>query len=333
MIERIASYETISIVGNVKNAGKTTVLNRLIQSEHDRLLGLTSIGMDGEALDNVTFLPKPRIMVYPGFLVATASKCLSEFAAGYEKIMASDINTPLGSINIVRILTAGHCLVAGPSDISSMEKIVDMLKALGAERIYVDGAFSRQGAAKITNAAILCIGANRSPVMDIVIDEAKTLVMQLTLKQTPEKMMFLEHCREVTAIDDAGNSENLGTNSVISDPVRVMSAIKKTTRYLYLPQALTSTFLKAVIKEKKYVNLKLVINSPVDLILDEKNARIMELSKERILVLRPVNLVGICINPFSPSGYVFDKDQFSEKIETAIGFPVIDVMEEKDDDE
>ena len=72
--EYIQGVRSLSIIGMCKNAGKTTVLNKLIAelNESSVCLGLTSIGRDGESTDLVTRTAKPGIYVYEGTLVATA---------------------------------------------------------------------------------------------------------------------------------------------------------------------------------------------------------------------------------------------------------------------
>ena len=52
----IAPYSSVSIIGMCKNAGKTTVLNRIIRevNGNGQTIALTSIGRDGENKDLVT---------------------------------------------------------------------------------------------------------------------------------------------------------------------------------------------------------------------------------------------------------------------------------------
>ena len=74
---KLNSVKTLSIVGMCKNAGKTTVLNRLLsQYGRKRTLALTSIGRDGESTDVVTGTEKPGIFVPQGTLIATAKDML-----------------------------------------------------------------------------------------------------------------------------------------------------------------------------------------------------------------------------------------------------------------
>ena len=76
LLRQLHQVKTMSIVGMCKNAGKTTVLNWFLShSPEDHVLGLTSIGRDGESTDVVTGTEKPSIFVPAGTLIATARIC------------------------------------------------------------------------------------------------------------------------------------------------------------------------------------------------------------------------------------------------------------------
>ena len=65
----------LGIAGTAKNTGKTTTTNAILACLRKRGIAvfLTSIGYDGENLDNVTGLPKPKIPVEPGDIIATGT--------------------------------------------------------------------------------------------------------------------------------------------------------------------------------------------------------------------------------------------------------------------
>ena len=72
LAESLKEYKSIGVAGMCKNAGKTTALNYLIKEyRNDTILGITSIGYDGEKQDEVTMMEKPRIRVYAGMFAAT----------------------------------------------------------------------------------------------------------------------------------------------------------------------------------------------------------------------------------------------------------------------
>ncbi len=68
----------LGLAGTAKNTGKTTTTAAIIQElrMRDIKFYLTSIGYDGENIDNITGLPKPKLRVKTGDIVATAEKCL-----------------------------------------------------------------------------------------------------------------------------------------------------------------------------------------------------------------------------------------------------------------
>ena len=68
--ELLRPHAAVTIVGLAKNAGKTTVVNHLLERLDGRI-GLASLGLDGEARDQLTGLAKPRIAPPAGALVLT----------------------------------------------------------------------------------------------------------------------------------------------------------------------------------------------------------------------------------------------------------------------
>jgi len=55
----------VGIAGTAKNTGKTTTTSAILDELYNMEIpiGLTSIGYDGEEIDNITRLPKPRLFV------------------------------------------------------------------------------------------------------------------------------------------------------------------------------------------------------------------------------------------------------------------------------
>ncbi|MHB8951259.1 MAG: hypothetical protein ACYC4S_19745, partial [Rhodoferax sp.] len=69
---------TLAVMGMTKNTGKTVALNHLLAkaAAAQVAVGVTSIGRDGEERDQVFYVPKPPVLVWPGTLVATARNTL-----------------------------------------------------------------------------------------------------------------------------------------------------------------------------------------------------------------------------------------------------------------
>src|SRR6266571_8493255 len=77
-----AHISRLALIGLAKNVGKTTATNHLLETligenlYRAEELALTSLGLDGEATDALTGLPKPRYVPQAGLLVATAANLL-----------------------------------------------------------------------------------------------------------------------------------------------------------------------------------------------------------------------------------------------------------------
>src|SRR5712691_10967014 len=79
-----ANIHRLALIGLSKNVGKTTAMNHLLETLiSEKLyrsddLALTSLGLDGEATDALTGLPKPRYVPQAGLLVATTAELLRQ---------------------------------------------------------------------------------------------------------------------------------------------------------------------------------------------------------------------------------------------------------------
>ena len=92
---------SLAVVGLVKNAGKTTVVNALM-ANCDHRFGLTSLGLDGERTDHLTGLAKPSIAPPAGTLVATTQGSLERSRYSMEALEELPFHTPLGRVVIGR---------------------------------------------------------------------------------------------------------------------------------------------------------------------------------------------------------------------------------------
>jgi hypothetical protein len=79
-----ARIARLALIGLAKNVGKTTTTNHLLETllggelYRAEELALTSLGLDGEAIDALTGLPKPRYVPQAGLIVATTADLLDQ---------------------------------------------------------------------------------------------------------------------------------------------------------------------------------------------------------------------------------------------------------------
>jgi len=291
MIDLLAPYKSISIIGMDKNVGKTTLLNYLIKefSTNGISLALTSIGRDGEDIDVVTNTPKPRIYVPKNTIIATAEGLLPQCDITLEIKSITPYPTPLGRIVIIRALSAGYVQLAGPSIVSQMAELVQNFG--DADKIIVDGAISRKTFADptITQSAVLCTGASLASNMNVVIAQTRHAVDILTLPKFPE------------------NADVIPMEGAVSEGK-----------------------IKTLITSGKDLQGKTIVaDDPTKILITAPTYEKLRIKGASLAVKTPVNLVAVAVNPFSPRGVSFSPTEFLAKMQTLLTVPTFDILLQK----
>ena len=165
-------HGVIGIAGTAKNTGKTTALNALLTIAHSRRVpaAVTSIGYDGESIDNVTGLSKPRIVLHPGAIATTARSCVP--SSGWDILANTGCTTALGELVVVRCREAGVIVLAGPNRRSELARVVRLMQSSGPAFVLVDGALNRLAPMAVADAFILSTGAARTQALATLAQEA-----------------------------------------------------------------------------------------------------------------------------------------------------------------
>lgn len=190
-----ARISRLSLVGLAKNVGKTTATNALLQALLDEQLyeagelGLTSLGLDGESVDALTGLPKPRYVPRAGLLVATTGELLRQAegeGARFERLQQLAGRTALGPVFLARVEQPGRVVIAGPTLLKDLRAALDRFAAYGVNLGIVDGAINRLGAAApaITDACILCTGASVAATPELAARRSAELFRRLVTPQS-----------------------------------------------------------------------------------------------------------------------------------------------------
>lgn len=258
-------------------------------------------------------------------LVCTAKECLKEFEAQYEILEKTNIMTALGAIIIVRITSPGNCLVAGPSTINSNKKLLEKLNKYNCWKIIIDGAFSKTSFATICDAIIYCIGASYSMSLEKVVIDANHLLKTLALPQYINNSF--KNINAIATIDNQGRITELKNASTLDLGREIIKKITPDIAYLYIPKAVSKSFIQAFIENRNHLNCNLIINNATSLILDEQLIKHLLLLKQKIYVLHPINVVAVAYNPYSPTGYSFNNDVFRNELAENISLPIFNVLE------
>lgn len=304
LIQQLQSVRSMSIVGMCKNAGKTTMLNWLLaHSGRGRVLGLTSIGRDGESTDVVTGTEKPSIFVPAGTLIATAKDMLWLGDVTKEILVSTGIPTPLGEVIIMRARSDGYVQLAGPSITTQLKSVSQTFFDLGAEQSIIDGALGRKslGARQVAEGIVLCTGASYHMRMEKVIADTVSIyrIMNLPKAQT-----------------------------VPAAPEGTLEQCLKEQGEALVTGALTDSMVLPLLRSGVLRNGRLVVKDPSKVLLKPDTLDKLATRSVTLETEEAARTLCVTINPVSAYGWRFDKDAFMAAMTAAVDAPVINVKEE-----
>ena len=333
-INDILKYNSLSIVGLEKNTGKTEclkyVLDRLpVQAKR---IAVTSIGIDGETVDQVTRTQKPEIVLREGMYFGTSEMHYLQRRLVSELIDVSDESTSLGRVVTARALTGGKILLSGPSSGSSLKRWMGRMDQFGIDLVIIDGALSRLSSASpaVSQSMILATGAAYSANISTLVSKTAHVVDLVNLELTTQSNMWLLSPLEqgVWFIDTDGILHDLDMLSSLSQDIRFEGMENCAT--LYVAGALVDGFLEKVRQNKHLRQVEIVVRDFTKIFVTPQQFKLFLKAGGRISVLQKSKLIAVTVNPTSPSGYVLDSDTLCGKLTEAIGFPVYDLLKSKE---
>ncbi len=329
-INDILRYDSLSIVGLEKNTGKTEclkyVLDRLpVQTKR---IAVTSIGIDGETVDQVTRTQKPEIVLRKGMYFGTSETHYRQRRLVSELIDVSDENTSLGRVVTARALTGGKILLSGPSSASSLRRWMSDMRRLGIDLVIIDGALSRMSSASpaVSQSMILATGAAYSANINTLVSKTAHVVDLVNLELTSEKNCdtLSQLDKGLWFIDKQGELHTLDTMTSLSKDIHFQGMEDCET--LYVAGALVDGFLEKVRKNKNLKQVELVVRDFTKIFVTPQQFRLFIKAGGRISVLQKSKLIAVTVNPTSPSGYVLDSDTLCARLSEAIRLPVYDLI-------
>ena len=338
LIELIkGKYKTVSIVGMSKNSGKTVTLNHLILEamEEDVIVGITSIGRDGENLDIVTETEKPRIYVGEGNYIATAREMLKFGDANIEIIKVTEYRTPLGEIIIGRVRNGGHVQIAGPQLLSETRQVSNIMLELGAEFVIIDGALDRitSAAPTISQATILSSGGVVSRDINKVIDETAHVVSLFNLPRVEDEdsrliIRNLIQENKIAVINGNNQVEYLPLKTALKSGNIIGDHLKDDSKYIVIPGCLVKNTVEDLTRStRRYKDVEIIVADGTKIFINPKDWLKFQRQGVKVRVLDKVDLIALTLNPYSPKGYYFEPLNFLEKMKSRINkLPIMDLI-------
>lgn len=315
-----AHIRRLALIGLSKNVGKTTATNYLIATllddglYHAGELALTSLGLDGEAIDALTGLPKPRYVPEAGMLVATTANLLTQAereGVRIERLAQLASRTALGPVSLARILQPGRVIIAGPTLLRDLRLALDQFQEYGARLAVVDGAINRLGAAApgITDACILCTGTSTAATPEQVARRTSDVLKRLTLSQSQWYAAYRKYQpgARLLVFSPAEPEDSIQLSSASIEPADEAAWIAQSMRkqaVFFLRGAFTEELSRELLARLPATDgaegAELVVEDGTKLF---SHAVTLERLAERRLRVRsanPIRVLALTINPFTP---------------------------------
>lgn len=217
---------SLFFVGVGKNVGKTVAMRAVYEAtvRARMTVGLASIGRDGEAIDSGDGQPKPRLLLRPGAVIATARSVLPQSPAS-RILDLSTLATAAGSLLYARVVHDGYYELVGPPTASGVrDAIAGLLRY--APYALVDGAVDRVAAlAGGEDAIVVSAGADAASTMDDAVAQIRALAGRLRI---PRYDPAVEHVRIEGALMPAMVSHMVARHErravVLRDPTQLAMA-------------------------------------------------------------------------------------------------------------
>ena len=132
-------------------------------------------------------------------------------------------------------------------------------------------------------------------------------------------MLVLFYKNEEVAILEVSNSIDL--SNILKE------YLKKDLEYFYIRGAITPKIIEAFINSRgSYEKITLLAEDGTKFFLNSSLLNKAKLSGIEFKVLNKINLLFVTINPHSPLGVDFDKEEFKTRLQKEISVPVINVL-------
>jgi hypothetical protein len=330
-----ASVRALAVIGLVKNAGKTTVVNTLM-AHRACTFGLTSLGLDGEPTDHVTGLAKPRIAPPDGTLVATTRGSLERSGYRMDVLEELPFRTPLGLVVIGRAHGQGRVEVSGPTTLAELRRTIERLQAHGAQLVLVDGAINRlgSGSPRVSDGILLATGGMAGDTLEDVVENTVATLDHLALPEVSRRTreMLAPHVAgtaRMVAFDEREQATPLAIDSAVGAGAAVArETARLATATLFVGGALTDGFLDELVRvAPPQAHLRIVVRDATVLVAAARSVQRCRRGGIRLEVLTPLRVLGVTTNPFRlPQPY--ESTAFFRAIVAAIGdrVPIFDVV-------
>lgn len=326
----ILQYRSLSIVGLEKNTGKTECLNYVLKRLKDaaKQLAITSIGLDGENVDQVTLTHKPEIELFENIIFVTSEKHFRQKQIEAEILDVSNRSTALGRLITARAKSTGKVIFSGPPDSAWLGQTISKMDSYNVNTTIVDGALSRlsPGSPAITESMILTTGASVSANIHTLVRKTRFVydLIRIDSFHSPVNDRLLALNTGIFAIDEHWNITDLDIPSVFLLE-KNKEKLFGSGNIIYVSGAVSDGLINFLRVQKNVSELTLVVRDFTRIFVSRETYNAFVNSGGKIRVLLRTKLIAVCLNPVSPDGIILDSQKLCNQMSESLGIPVYDI--------
>lgn len=331
LIEQILQHKSVSFVGMEKNTGKTECLNYVLRELYktDRKIAVTSIGIDGEQVDQVTETHKPEIELAKGTIFVTSEKHYKERRPTSNILNVSTHGSTLGRLVTAQALQCGKAIISGPGSTGKLKQLLSEMDTYNVDITLIDGALSRKsfGAPTVTESLILSTGAALSPHLPELIRKTQftTRLIHLPKYDIGNTATLTDINSGLWAQDTDGQWHDLEIPSTLLLD-KYKDRLFKYGHTFYIGGIITDKILDYLRMQPHIDQTVLVAKDFTKIFASIDTVNTFLKKGGRLYVLFAAQLLAVCVNPTSPSGYTIKSTVLRDKLSEALQLPVYDVM-------
>lgn len=330
LLKSILSCRSLSIVGMAKNTGKTVCLNYVLDQLRatDKVIAVTSIGLDGEKTDQVTQTEKPEVTLAVGTYFVTTEYHYRQRQLLSEICQLSEDTTSLGRLVTARVLQEGKAILAGPSSTGRIRTLIGELRELGVDLTIVDGALSRKSPASpaVTDGLILTTGAAIAPDLNSIVSKTKFVyqLTQLSEYEVDNRDELMQYESGIYALEEGGAHRLPIASSLLFTKCKDILFSHGNT--LFISGIVTDNMLDYLRMQPNVKDIQLIVKDFTKIFVTPFVLQGFLQKGGRLRVLKRPNLLAMCINPTSPTGFKLESEQLRAALRQVVGVPVYDVV-------
>ncbi|QRF24493.1 hypothetical protein FY534_13295 [Alicyclobacillus sp. TC] len=319
-------WNRIAFMGASKHAGKTTAFNAFLQQAAvaGRVVGLCSIGVDGERQDALMGIDKPPIFAPQGALLATAERALFE-TQSLEWLESTGIRSPLGEVVIVRAAETTQVLLAGVRSRQHISRVLEGFARYQVDMVLVDGALNRIAAAspELVDAVVLAVSPVSGSTPDAVAQVALELSHRFFLPEVPlawRNVLDSAHQRRQVALYfTTGEYREFSADAATLHPERLLADARLVAplQALYVPGAVQDKFMETILLQRQEP-MTLIAAHPAQVWVSRQVLLPFYRAGHQLMVMRKLPLLGVAVNPHHVSGADLPLDEMLQAVSAAL---------------